>query len=121
MGIFSIEVAPNLHESIKIFINYRFGVLRHTGIANVNSQSISIGTPFEPIHKSEFIEAGIYTVDRLLKKLSRFVGDYNTVTVNCIYNLSENNVMTADLTLQNASDINVELKLHRSLGMFTIS
>ena len=101
---------------IKSKINCRFGVLRHTGIANVNNQSISIGTFGEPIHASEFIPAGIYTAKRLLEKISKFVGEYQTVTVTCKYDLDERNAVNADLELTNNADIDVELKMHRSLG-----
>lgn len=44
------------------------------------------------------------------------MADYHTVNVTCKYDLDERNAVNADLELTNNSDIDVELKMHRSLG-----
>ena len=51
-----------------------------------------------------------------MEKISKFVADYHTVTVTCTFELDDRNAVNADLTLTNNSDIDVELKMHRSLG-----
>lgn len=44
------------------------------------------------------------------------MADYHTVTVTCTFELDDRNAVNADLELTNNSDIDVELKMHRSLG-----
>ena len=86
-------------------------------MCNITDMALSIGGPFDPIHQSTSLKAGIYGCDTLLSQIKEFINSYSLDQKLIMkYQLDEASIFNADISIQNTCDFDVILKLHRSLA-----